>query len=58
MKTTVDQCKIDLEKDGMSCSNHGICTNDSSDDSFTCDCYEGFTGEKCEIGITLFYQKS
>ena len=44
----VDQCKIDFELDQESCSGHGLCTNDDSDDKFTCLCAAGWLGSKCE----------
>ena len=44
---TVDQCKIDYEEDGKSCSDHGYCTNDDTVSGFTCLCEPGWLGEKC-----------
>ena len=44
---TVDQCKIDFEEDGQSCSDHGYCTNDDTVTGFTCLCEPGWLGEKC-----------
>ena len=46
----VDQCKIDFEKDGESCSGHGYCTNDDTISGFTCLCEPGYLGEKCAMG--------
>jgi len=44
----LDQCKIDLEEDGSSCSDHGFCTNDYSEAGFICLCENGWMGQKCE----------
>lgn len=44
----VDQCKIDFEQDEKQCNDHGYCTNDYTDDGFTCQCFDPhWMGEKC-----------
>ncbi len=34
--------------DGTSCANNGTC--EESFDSFSCNCVDGYEGERCEIG--------
>merc|ERR1712226_569653 len=47
----LDQCRINFEKDGMLCSDHGVCTNDDTASGYTCLCEPGFLGEECDTEL-------